>query len=715
MCNPYSNRTATFCQPNTWLFFVLILFAFLPCHGLAEVKPDSSYLIDLSLEDLLNLKLTSVASNFEETNLQTGSSVDLITRDDWEKTSSRKLMEALEHLPSVMINTSIFSTYSAMHFRGIANTPGTRGVALLLDGVPINTAQHATALYSAQQLGLGVLDRIEIIRGAGSTLHGNDAFQGVLALQSRRFDYDTIDVHTGAGAGGYQFARFGLANSVNDNVTLSLSGDLYTIENADTLSIEYNPTDASSLGSGRTATYEHAKPSNESISFAPKITYQNSTLTLEANYIHSEQERTDARTASSFFGLVSLEQGNSNFDLFRLFANYRLSATEELMGLLYHYQDHYQYPLAIDANDTSSTSDLFDSQASYPPGAALVDADYANSRTGFDLRFLQYPSRFFSIGDIQWAAAISGSTSINQHADSQILQAVTDGDGYRRDLLSIYAESKLVSNDRNWEFLLGARLDHYSDIDDLQFSPRAGIIFHPRPSQAIKLLYANAFRAPSFAEVGANLRIGTPEVKPETIDNFELVYVNNFNNWSTEAVLYYLKLNHGIVFTCDTPFCNYQESPYENHSAVESSGIELKIDFNGDTVSSNFSISQLLKNHNTADSLSYSHFPKTIVNALISYDFPRAIQISLGARAMLDYKTFQVSRSTIETSSAAPDFLRFNLHAEKRFGHYGSLTSDIRNLLDADNLHVGSMHPSGGEVHRYEAGRSIWVGWKYSM
>jgi len=111
----------------------------------------------------------------------------------------------------------------------------------------------------------------------------------------------------------------------------------------------------------------------------------------------------------------------------------------------------------------------------------------------------------------------------------------------------------------------------------------------------------------------------------------------------------------------------------------------------------------------------YSHFPSTIINAVASYAFPMDLEVSIGVRAMLDYETFQVSSFTAPESSDAPDFIRFNVHAEKNFNQYGALTVDVRNLTDADDLHVGYMFPGGGEAQRYESGRSFWIGWKYSL
>ena len=431
----------------------LVVFIFpilLSGYVVADTEAKNSYLDDFSLEYLLDLEVTSVSSNFLETKLQTGSSVDLITREDWEKTSSRKLMEALEHLPSVMINVSTFGTTSAMHFRGIVNSPGTRGVAFLLDGVPINNAVHATALYSAQQLGLGILDRVEIIRGAGSAIHGNDAFQGVVSLHSRSFDYDTVDLYAGTGDGGYNFARFGLAKSTSDRLTLSLSGDVYDIDDSDAFTINYGDPDPIN-NEIRTKIYEHPSPLNKSMSVSPKITFNNGTVKVEASVIHSRQERSTAITTGSFFGLVRLDKGESELNLKRLSTRIKLTNDQEFTGLIYHYRDRYLYPTVIDPDDTSFTGFLVLAQVN-SRGDPLFYFDYLNTRVGFDFRFLQHPTSFFELGKIQWAAALSGSQSENKHAVSDIDRITPiDGNDFDRDLISVYAESKIISKNEKWE------------------------------------------------------------------------------------------------------------------------------------------------------------------------------------------------------------------------------------------------------------------------
>mgnify|MGYP001554462210 CR=1 FL=1 len=52
-------------------------------------------------------------------------------------------------------------------------------------------------------LQLGVLDRIEMVRGPGSAVYGADAFHGVLSLKTFASDRDLLEVESELGTDGY--------------------------------------------------------------------------------------------------------------------------------------------------------------------------------------------------------------------------------------------------------------------------------------------------------------------------------------------------------------------------------------------------------------------------------------------------------------------------------------------------------------------------------
>jgi len=75
-----------------------------------------------------------------------------------------------------------------------------------------------------------------------------------------------------------------------------------------------------------------------------------------------------------------------------------------------------------------------------------------------------------------------------------------------------------------WELTAGIRYDKYSDFGST-VNPRAAIVWQTLPELTTKLLYGNAFRAPSIAELYITnnpAQLGNPNLKPESIETWEL-------------------------------------------------------------------------------------------------------------------------------------------------------------------------------------------------
>jgi len=142
--------------------------------------------------------------------------------------------------------------------------------------------------------------------------------------------------------------------------------------------------------------------------------------------------------------------------------------------------------------------------------------------------------------------------------------------GYLQDLISV--------NDRT-DIILGARLDHYSDIGT-KWSQRAAIVYRADDTAIFKLLYGSAFRAPTFTEAYANghinYRAGDENIKPEETKTYEAVaiYTPNFNHKFT-LDLFYSQL-HNVIDLEEY----YGTIPgYQNYDDRTSKGIEFEYNY----------------------------------------------------------------------------------------------------------------------------------------
>jgi len=101
----------------------------------------------------------------------------------------------------------------------------------------------------------------------------------------------------------------------------------------------------------------------------------------------------------------------------------------------------------------------------------------------------------------------------------------------------------LITLNQQVDITLGARVDYYSDIGT-HLSSRAGLVYRADDALIFKLLYGNAFRAPTFTERYSKghiyYRAGDENLKEETVSTYEavLIYKPNFYNRFSLNVFY---------------------------------------------------------------------------------------------------------------------------------------------------------------------------------
>jgi iron complex outermembrane receptor protein len=117
------------------------------------------------------------------------------------------LDEALNNVPGVYVaNRYNFSLDQRLSIRGFGSRAnfGTRGVKILLDGVPQTLPDGQSQLTNVE---FGALERIEILRGASSSMYGN-ASGGVISLQSEPADPGPFSQYVRVEGGSFGFFKW---------------------------------------------------------------------------------------------------------------------------------------------------------------------------------------------------------------------------------------------------------------------------------------------------------------------------------------------------------------------------------------------------------------------------------------------------------------------------------------------------------------------------
>ncbi len=99
---------------------------------------------------------------------------EVISAEQLNKTHARDLVEALEYQPGI----SLQKIHGKSGYEVIMQGVGGDRVLILVDGLPVSSSTGSTADLS--QLSVSGIDRIEIVKGAVSSLYGSAAMGGVI-------------------------------------------------------------------------------------------------------------------------------------------------------------------------------------------------------------------------------------------------------------------------------------------------------------------------------------------------------------------------------------------------------------------------------------------------------------------------------------------------------------------------------------------------------
>lgn len=146
-------------------------------------SPDPE-LLDLSLEDLLDVQVAS-ASWGESPLRDAPGSLTVFERADLERMGFRSLHEVLDYVPGAY--TARVATTGLEQRTVLRGNPGTAGGGLLvIDGQRINTQQNVRAWGVLRQFPLALVERIEVLRGPGAARFGGGAADEVVNVVTRR-------------------------------------------------------------------------------------------------------------------------------------------------------------------------------------------------------------------------------------------------------------------------------------------------------------------------------------------------------------------------------------------------------------------------------------------------------------------------------------------------------------------------------------------------
>jgi outer membrane receptor for ferrienterochelin and colicin len=147
----------------------------------AAQPPDTTGLFDLSLEELLNIPVTSTTKSSLELRQAPGV-VRVFTRTEIVRSGFTTLRDVLRQIPGIQV-IEYRTGHQTIWVRGVQSRYNNK-VLLLIDGVPMHDSFYGHFDID-ESLPLDDAERIEIISGPGSVLYGTNAFAGVISITTR--------------------------------------------------------------------------------------------------------------------------------------------------------------------------------------------------------------------------------------------------------------------------------------------------------------------------------------------------------------------------------------------------------------------------------------------------------------------------------------------------------------------------------------------------
>jgi iron complex outermembrane receptor protein len=112
-------------------------------------------------------------------------SVSIVNKEDIEKMHVKTLDDALNKLAGVRVYRYGGMASSGSHPQiGIRGTGSIKRVLVLKDGIPLSTS-YTGGVYNLNTMSTDDIERIEVIRGAGSALYGSSAMGGMINIITR--------------------------------------------------------------------------------------------------------------------------------------------------------------------------------------------------------------------------------------------------------------------------------------------------------------------------------------------------------------------------------------------------------------------------------------------------------------------------------------------------------------------------------------------------
>lgn len=597
------------------------------------------------------------ASRVKESINKASASITVIDDDTITKMGANTLLDVLRVVPGLGVSQS--NIYAdKINVRGI-ETWFTEKVLILLDGHSLNSdLLNGGAANTFANFPLEHIKRIEIIKGPASALYGENAFTALINIitkEAKEIDGVQISAKTG---------------SDNMKIVNLLLGKTYETMDV-TANINYRDTDGykAYIANDAVGNSGFTHPDSKRLNTDVSIKHENG-FYAKANYNTAED--------GSRYGIAHAlnDQDKSKREAYFLELGYK-HQTNSKSGIdarIYH--DSYEYDNKWQVFPSGFPNPIF-------MNGMLGYVGAKSKKMGAESLFTYKNEGYTVVSGISYEKQMLKDPWQKMNWNpltGEPLTSIQDFSGpstnyideVDRSFWAIYSELLYDVKD-NLRLTAGARYDHYSDFGGV-WNPRLGAVWEIDRDNIIKVIYGEAFRAPTFAELynkNNPALVGNPLLNPEKVKMAELNVKNtSIDNLEVSLTLFNSTIDDLITIGTHT---------YINQGKTTTKGMETQIKYNlnrGSYVLANYTC-QKPKNYFTShDVENISHHQGYLA---LNYRINAHLNLYTDARYRgKQTRNFGDTRSEIESAIIANATVLIKDFLSKQI----SMKFSIYNLLD---------------------------------
>lgn len=666
-------------------------------------------LFELSLNELLDVRLVTAASGFEQNLDDAPATVSVIDQSEWRARGDRTLFEAIQHLPGVHISSAQTGVNNNKPvIRGLSGTFGEQ-ILILVDGVPFRTIREG-GTFGGQRIPLNAFKRIEVIRSPGSAIYGADAVGGIINLVS----FDNGD------APRRVVARVGAFDTYEANVNYRWQTENHRLQMALSLQSSSGDEDrviASDLQSlldqqlGTDASNAPGTFNGHYDIYTLNLQWQ--TGPLQVRYLDWNNLESGVGVGVSQ-ALDPEGEGKMRSQLVSLGyaipaevpGEMVLSASWRRVNSLLEstlFPAGSRIPVGVDGNINFENPDRFvlftegvigipgadDRAMTIQLGHVLEPWDGHTLRWALGYEHLATHSserKNFGAGVLDDASVVGGELT-----DVTGTSYVYLPDKTRQNRFLSVQDQWQLSDD--WVGTFGARYDEYSDFGTT-INPRMGLVWHASRKLTVKTFAGTGFRAPSFIDLYAQNNpagMGNPALEPEEVETIDggvtTSYVFN-EAWQMNLHLFRYHANNLITFVSDGGV-----QVAQNSGRLKVRGLEYETSWrSGARMSWDFNYSYLDNYSN--QNVDTTSVPGQMANLMLNYKRGN-INFYAGAKWVADRERADIDRRLPIEDYVVVDTRVHYLHNQWEIG------LGVKNVLDEDarepsNGFIAADYPAAG-------------------